>query len=666
MRLGIDTGGTYTDAIILDRDDEVVAAAKALTTPGDLYVGIAVAVSAVLAGRPHGFAGEIELVGLSSTLATNALVEGRGGEVGLVMIGLGPESLARGGLAAVVGRAPVAFVDGGHDALGAERRPLDLPALDQAIDKMRGLVAGVAVTGAFAVRNPAHEQLAAARIVARTGLPVTLSSELTSRLDAPGRALTTFINARLIPPITRLVSAVERLLGQLGVEAPLMIVRGDGALMAATVAGTRPIETVLSGPAASVVGAAHLSGLDRAVVSDVGGTTTDIAILDAGRPRLAKAGAVVGGHRTMVEAIDLITIGLGGDSEIGSTADGGLSVGPRRVVPLALLAHHHPAVLGVLESEIERGVSRAIDARFALRLDRTSDDPSASRSQARLLALLENGPRSLEMVLDREHLAIPLEALCRQGRVVIAGFTPSDAAHVLGLQTSWSTEAAQLGARLEVRKQAASDGAEAVEPVGFARKVLEVARAASARALVSATWEASGGSVRSLDALLGAAPLIRILEGRPAEGPLALALTLDRPVVAVGGPAALFYEGVPERLGSRLVLPPHHQVCNAIGAVVGDVVRHVDRIAARMSEEHLTLYLGDEVVELADVDAARAALEADAREAAVTAAHEAGAIAPVVTMSIEEDRATLAGGQEIVTEIRVRATAIGRPRYGFR
>jgi hypothetical protein len=112
------------------------------------------------------------------------------------------------------------------------------------------------------------------------------------------------------------------------------------------------------------------------------------------------------------------------------------------------------------------------------------------------------------------------------------------------------------------------------------------------------------------------------------------------------------------------VLPPHHQVCNAIGAVVGDVVRHVDRVAARTSEARLTLYLGDRVAELADVDAARTALEADAREAAVAAAHDAGAIAPVVSVSIEEDRATLAGGQEIVTEIRVRATAVGRPRYG--
>ena len=168
----------------------------------------------MLAGQPTAVASEIKLVGLSTTLATNALVEGRGGEAALVMIGMGPESLERGGLRAALGKAPVAFVDGGHDAFGAERRPLDIPALDRAIDGLRGLVDGFAITGAFAVRNPAHEREAAAHIVARTGLPVTLSSELTNRLDAPSRALTTFINARLMAPIARLVAAVERLLDE--------------------------------------------------------------------------------------------------------------------------------------------------------------------------------------------------------------------------------------------------------------------------------------------------------------------------------------------------------------------------------------------------------------------------------------------------------------------
>jgi N-methylhydantoinase A/oxoprolinase/acetone carboxylase beta subunit len=668
MRLGIDTGGTYTDAVLLAEGDGVLATAKALTTPHDLFLGIAAAVRAVLQGQPTETVRAIGLVGLSTTLATNALVEGRGGRAGLVLIGMGPESLGRGGLGAVLEGAPVACIAGGHDAFGRERCPVDMAALDQALETLGKGVDGLAVTAAFAVRNPAHEHAAAARITALTGLPVTLSSELTSRLDAPKRALTTFLNARLIPAIAGLIVAVERLLAEQGITAPLLVVRGDGALMAASIARQRPVETILSGPAASVVGAAHLSGQRRAVVSDVGGTTTDIAILEDGRPRLAALGARVGGHRTMVEAIDLSTTGLGGDSEVGRNAESRLTLGPRRVVPLSLLAHEHPAVLDVLAREVERGVPRATDARFALRLIDGREPDGLSRSQQRLLAILESGPLPLETVVDREHLAIPLDALVRRGLVAIAGFTPSDAAHVLGLQAGWSSEAARRAAWLEARKAGSDDGAE-----GFARAVLELARTQSAEALVEAAWEASGGAPATLGPLARDPLFARALAStRPGSGPgsgpaearqpLSLAFRLDRPVVAVGGPAAIFYAGVPERLGSTLVIPDHHQVCNAIGAVVGDVVRHVERVATRISEERLALYLGEAIVEEADPAVARARLEADARAAAVAAALAAGAVDPVVTIRVEEDRATLDSGPDIVVEIRVRATASGRPR----
>jgi N-methylhydantoinase A/oxoprolinase/acetone carboxylase beta subunit len=639
----------------------VVAAAKALTTHGELFSGIALAVRGVLDQAPDGAAGRVALVGLSTTLATNALVEGRGGRPGLVLIGLGPESLARGGLAAALGQSPRAFVAGGHDAFGRETAPLDVAALDAAVLAMRESVDGVAVTAAFAVRNPGHEQAAAARIRALTGLPVTLSSELTSRLDAPRRALTTLLNARLIPSIGRLILAVERLLAELAIDAPLMVVRGDGALMAAAVARARPVETILSGPAASVVGAAHLSGLAQAIVSDVGGTTTDVAILEDGRPRLARAGAMVGGHRTMVEAIDLVTVGLGGDSEVGHDSRRGWTLGPRRLVPLSLLAHHHPAVLGTLEAELARGTPRATDARFALSLGPDPTPPRATRSQRQLLALLAAGPQPLATVIDREHLAIPLRSLAAQGLVALAGFTPSDAAHVLGLQTVWAAAAARLGAMLEVLKA----GLEAT-PEALARSVLDAARTASAKALMGAAWQASGGSAAALDALFSDPLLDRALgsgpDCRPGCGPLALGLSLDRPVVAVGGPAAIFYDGVAERFGSALVLPPHHRVGNAIGAVVGEVVRHVERVATRVSEERLALYLGHGVVELADPQAAGSALETDARAAALAAAVAAGALDPAVTVERHEDRATLEAGRDLVVEIRVRATARGRPR----
>lgn len=658
MRLGIDTGGTFTDAVLLDADDRVLAAEKALTTHGDLFAGIAEAVQAVLAAAPKGAAGQIGLVGLSTTLATNALVEGRGAPAGLVLIGLEPAILERGGMSSALNGAPVAFVAGGHDAFGAPLEPLDLAGLDAAVRGMAGRVEGFAVTAAFAVRNPEHERAAAARIGALTGLPVTLSSELASRLDAPRRALTTLLNARLVPLLAALIDAVERLLGALGIAAPLLVVRGDGALMAGAVARQRPVETLLSGPAASVVGAAHLSGLRDAVVSDVGGTTTDIAILADGRPRLAAQGAEIGGHRTMVRAIELMTTGLGGDSEVDCAPTGRITLGPRRLVPLSLLALQHPHIVDGLARELAQPTARPSDGRLALRLEHRGA-AGFSRSQRALLELLADGPRPLAEVVDRHHLAIPLRSLLARGSVALAGFTPSDAAHVLGLQAGWSTAAARLGAALEPRRQGL-----ATTPEAFAETVIAAARTASALAVTAAGWRVSGGSDAAFQALRSDPFLDRALAGDAASRPLAVRFALDRPIVAVGGPAAIFYAGVAERLGTTLLLPENHAVANAVGAVVGEVVRRVELLATRADDERLLLHLPDGVVGHGDAAAARAVLEARAAELARDQALAAGAVDPLVTVETELGRAALEGGRELLLEIRVVATARGRPAAG--
>ncbi|TJV13269.1 MAG: hydantoinase/oxoprolinase family protein, partial [Mesorhizobium sp.] len=309
--LGIDTGGTYTDAVLWSEaggaNGKVLAKAKALTTRHDLAVGISGAVDAVLQKAATDPAA-IKLVSMSTTLATNALVEGQGGRVALVMIGFSEGDLARDGLKAALGTDPVVFCPGGHDVHGNAAK-LDLSGLEAALPELGASVSGFAVCAYFATRNPAHELSARNLIRGITGLPVTASHELSAKLGGPRRALTTLLNARLISMIDRLVAATEGFLAARGIAAPLMVVRGDGALVSAAFARQRPIETILSGPAASLVGARHMTGLDNAVVSDIGGTTTDVAVLDRGRPRLDPEGATVGGFRTMVEAVAMRTFG---------------------------------------------------------------------------------------------------------------------------------------------------------------------------------------------------------------------------------------------------------------------------------------------------------------------------------------------------------------------
>ncbi|HAZ64896.1 MAG TPA: hydantoinase, partial [Armatimonadetes bacterium] len=142
------------------------------------------------------------------------------------------------------------------------------------------------------------------------------------RLDFVRRAHTAALNARLMPIIGRLFDAATEVLASVGVQAPLYIVRGDGSLLAVDAARQRPIETILSGPAASVVGARYLTGLDDLAVIDIGGTTTDVALVEGGQTAVGDEGAVVGSWRTSVTAAEIMTSGLGGDSVV-ALLDGG-------------------------------------------------------------------------------------------------------------------------------------------------------------------------------------------------------------------------------------------------------------------------------------------------------------------------------------------------------
>ena len=172
-----------------------------------------------------------------------------------------------------------------------------------------------------------------------TGKPVTCGHELASQLDAPRRALTVAFNASLIPYIDELIRAIKLILKERTIHAPLMMVKGDGSLISADTALARPVETILSGPAASVMGAAQLQPHRNAIIADMGGTTTDIAIVTDGKPIISAKATVIGDWRPMVDAVRVFSLGLGGDSEVRFQGGVGLAIGPRRVVPMSLLVH---------------------------------------------------------------------------------------------------------------------------------------------------------------------------------------------------------------------------------------------------------------------------------------------------------------------------------------
>jgi len=657
LLLGFDTGGTYTDAVLFDPERGVLAAAKSLTTKHDLALGLAGALKGVLPAAR----GEIAMVGLSTTLATNAIVEGHASPICLLLAGYEPAALDRAGLRRALGSDPVAFVAGGHQPTGDEQHPLDLEAAAAAIRRHAPKVAAFAVSAYFSVRNPAHEIALRQLVRELTDLPVTCGHELTSRLDAPRRALTSALNARLIPQLRQLVRAVLGLLEAEGITAPLMVVKGDGSLIEAGVAMECPVETILSGPAASVVGARYLSGEDDVVVADMGGTTTDIALLSGGRPVLNREGATVGGFRTMVEAVGVHTFGLGGDSEV-RLAEEGLVVGPRRVMPLSLLGHQHPALIAILRQHRESDDPVPHRGQFALRqrpLD--AGEASLNPTQAVLWTRLADGPQALADLISSPGALRALGRLVDRGLVLLSGFTPSDAAHLLGMQDGWSVEAARLGAEIFLRQDRQGDWHPPKDAEAFARQVREQVVRQSGQAIFAAAIAEEEGLEERDWGRLGRRMVDRSL-ARETTALVETRLALARPLVAIGAPVASYYPEVAERLHTRLVIPPHAGVTNALGAVAGGVMQAVDALITQPSEGRFRLHLPSGVEDFDALAGAAERARIAAGEQASAQARRAGATDVQLSVTRKDTVVREKGGSEIFIESRITATAFGRPR----
>ena len=306
LRLGIDTGGTFTDAVLVDDQKKIINAEKSLTTRFDLSLGI----GDVIGKLPEQALADISMVSLSTTLTTNSVVEDLGAPVCVLLPGYTQEQVKQSGLLDILPAQMVVILEGGYDAVGRERQTLDEDSARRAIEKLRDEVSAFAISSMFGTRNSSHENRLKQMVTEMTDMPVICGHELASSLGAPRRALTAALNARMVPAIKELVSSVQTILARHEIEAPLMLVKGDGSLASLANAIEKPIGTVLSGPAASVIGACQLSGLENAIVADMGGTTTDIAIVSNGQPELSEDGARIGDWQPMVEAVRVNSIDL--------------------------------------------------------------------------------------------------------------------------------------------------------------------------------------------------------------------------------------------------------------------------------------------------------------------------------------------------------------------
>jgi N-methylhydantoinase A/oxoprolinase/acetone carboxylase beta subunit len=337
-RIGIDVGGTNTDAVLLE-DESVAAAVKTPTTP-DVTTGITRALAELVERAPGARAAEAAMIG--TTHFTNAVVQRRDlGRVAAVRVGLPsgaslppfvdwPEDLAE------LVRAEVVMLEGGHEFDGRPLVPFDTRGMRAAARRIRDAgIRSVAIAAVFSPLNASCEEEAAAILRDECAdVAITLSHRL-GRIGLLERENAALLNACLIELARKTTRAFTQALRASGIAAPLYLTQNDGTVMLAEVAEAYPVYSFASGPTNSMRGAAFLSKRDEALVVDVGGTTTDIGSLRHGFPREANNVVEIGGVRTLFRMPDLLSMGLGGGTKVltagmGSGASS-LTIGPASV-----------------------------------------------------------------------------------------------------------------------------------------------------------------------------------------------------------------------------------------------------------------------------------------------------------------------------------------------
>lgn len=653
LGLGIDAGGTYTDAVILDFDtQQVLAKGKALTTRDELSVGIA----NVTAQLPGHLLQQVQLVALSTTLATNAIVEGKGSKVGALLLGFDAYDMAR------IAHEPKRAIGGKTDITGQVVEPLDEAAVRAAVVEMlEEGIAAVAVSGMVGVKNPALELRAAEIVRELTEMPIICGHALSMQLDTIARSMTAILNARLLPIIADLIAHVQDVMATVGVRAPLMVVRGDGTLMSEEMTRRHPVETVLSGPAASVCGAQILSGIRDGLVVDIGGTTSDIAVITNGQPRVAARGARVAEWTTQVRAVDIDTVGLGGDSAVALTRERKLTIGPRRAIPLAFLAHTYPEMLEELRRlwrthETNSALVQPVECYVRLT---AQVPPALAPSEERTLEALAHGPKTREqlarMIDATDPLLVPVARLETLGHIQRATLTPTDVLHYQGIFTAWNCEAAELAVRLFAHR---AD----VEPDRLAEFVLETFSYWLALHLIHRVVRLER-AIPDLPAGPADQALLDMLCDRTSIAGMTLHAQYAHPLVAIGAPAATLAQRAAETFGAQLIVPEHAEVANAVGAITGVFSLSVEA-NIEPSDEAYIVHSQVERRLFDDIEVAKAWAASHVRDLLDARLTAAGVTGFAIHRDVQvHDRHAASTMGSMFLECVVRATAVGRPEF---
>ena len=591
--LGVDTGGTFTDAVIVDMDDfSIVAKRKSPTTHDNLSIGLYNSVDAVL--KESGIdPSQIVTVGISTTLATNSVLENMGGRVGLILIGWDPKNPVH------FGEDKQVFIRGGYDVRGRAINSLSLEETTNAIMEISKDVDAIAISGLFANVNATQERKVKKLAMDLTGLPTIAGHELSAELGIGLRAETAVLNGKLISIVSKFFDDVQETLGKKGINAPIMVYKGDGSVMTINQAKLYPVQTILSGPAASSMGGKILSDKNDFIMVDIGGTSTDIAVVEDGFPQIQFTGAEVGGWRTRVKAVDMETIALGGDSRI-SMEDQRFVFGPKRVMPLCRFTVDHPEI-------IEKIMHNDLYDYYLLK-DNADQSPLDDRQLTIVEGMKGKGPMNRMDIMNSAKgiwdVDDDVAEMVSMGVLEHASLTPTDLMVYLGAFEMGNIEGAKAGIHAVGEKFGMTERQAATIMLEEAKTLISEAVMDKLISDRIDGWK-NDGSMKLLRRMSTAKKNVDVFEMRPK---------ITIPIVGIGAPSKFLMDDINVRLGTKVMFPENYDVGNAIGAVSSKVVESLSAIVTPTQDFRFKLevpYLGPSYYSNIDsaISAGRASLE---------------------------------------------------------
>ncbi len=570
LGLGIDTGGTCTDAVIYDMEAKhVLCHTKTQTT----HENLTKCILTVMKDLPRELFHQVDFIALSTTLATNACVEGKGGRAKLMFIGMIVEDIAQN--APSYGLPPV-------DEIYC--LPADIPLDPSRIRKpdwekfKKDLLTefkdceSVAITQLNAKLNNGKFEQEARRIIEETlGLPCITGFELFQEYNIYRRGASALLNAKLIPVIKEFLEAIRYSLNEMGLDRPIVIVRSDGTMMSESYACQRPVETLLCGPAASIMGAMELCNDKNQVIIDMGGTTSDIALVKGGRPVTVTNGIQIGSWKTFVHGMFVDTFGLGGDSTICRDYNNQLYLDTVRSIPLCMLASRYPEMkekihrLNVMETKHSKNLYE-----FYVLMKDISHNPNYTDREKRFCRALKDGPlliREAASAIGEDIYLLDVKRLESENIVMKSALTPTDIMHIRGdfqvFDREASIQAAEFLARnlsISVDELCRQIYTEVKKKIFF--NVLRILMKDSAP-------RQKESLLTQLDFLYEAAYKAAC---RGEDSPFfAPSFQINASLVGIGAPIHVFLPDVARMLGVECRVPSLAPVANALGAVVGNI-----------------------------------------------------------------------------------------------